>query len=376
MARVAVLGSFPDSLVNFRGPLLKALVAAGHEVHALSPPAGPGLVAALQAMGVQHHAVPLQRTGLNPYRDLLSVAKLVALLRRLEPDCLLAYTVKPVIYGGIAARLAGLPRFYAMITGLGYAFTGASLKSKLLGRLISTLYRLSLLKAEKVYFQNPENLETFEDAGLIAGNDQAVLINGSGVDLDYFAPTPLPSQASFLMIARLLRDKGVVEYVEAARRVKARHPEVRFRLAGWLDDNPAAVSQKELDGWIAEGIVEYLGFIDDVRPAITDASVYCLPSYHEGMPRTVLEAMAMGRVVITTDVPGCRATVLEGRNGYLVPARDSGALAEAMEKFVTASERISAMGAESRRLAIEQFDVNKVNSVILATMGLCREAVV
>lgn len=375
MARVAVLGSLPESLINFRGPMLKAMVAAGHEVHALSPAAAPGVISALEAMGVRHHAVPLARTGLNPLHDLGSLLALVGLFRRLGPDCLLAYTIKPVIYGGLAARLAGVD-FYAMITGLGYAFAGSGPKSRMVGGGARALYRLALRGAEGVFFQNQDNLDVFLAHGLLRGPGQARLIAGSGVDLAHYAQTPLPAAPIFLMIARLLGDKGVREYVEAARRVRAHAPMARFRLAGWIDDNPAAIARAELEGWIGEGVIEYLGHLQDVRPAMAAASVYCLPSYHEGMPRTVLEAMSMGRPVITTDVSGCRETVRPGENGFLVPARDSAALAQAMQHFVDQPDLAAPMGAASRHLAERRFDVDLVNRIILDTMGLARETAV
>lgn len=370
MARVAVLGSLPESLINFRGPLLAAMVEAGHEVHALSPPAEPALVKALADLGVRHHAVPLARTGLNPLRDLESLLALRALFRRLRPDRLLAYTIKPVIYGCLAARWAGVPHRYAMITGLGYAFAGRGARGRLLGRVARSLYRLALTGAEGVFFQNRDNRQVFLEQGLLRGPEQGVLIDGSGVDLDRYAPAPLPGELSFLMIARLLRDKGVVEYVEAARRVKVRHPQVRFRLAGWIDDNPAAISKADLEGWVAEGVVDYLGHLEDVRPAIAQCAVYVLPSYHEGMPRTVLEAMAMARPIITTDVPGCRETVNEGENGFLVPAGDAAALARAMGRFLETPGILPGQAAASRRMAEARFDVRRVNQVILRTMGL------
>lgn len=375
MARVAVLGSLPESLINFRGPMLKAMVAAGHEVHALSPVATPTVIAALKAMGVRHHVVPLARTGLNPLHDLRSLLALVGLFRRLRPDCLLAYTIKPVIYGGLAARLVGV-RFYAMITGLGYTFAGLSPKGRLVGTVARVLYRLALSGSERVFFQNQDNLDVFLAHGLLRGPGQARLIAGSGVDLAHYAQLPLPAAPIFLMIARLLGDKGVREYVDAARRVRAHAPMARFRLAGWIDDNPAAIARSELDNWIGEGAIEYLGHLEDVRPAMAEASVYCLPSYHEGMPRTVLEALSMGRPVITTDVPGCRETVRPGENGFLVPAGDAVALAQAMECFISHKELASRMGAASRRLAERRFDVDLVNRVILDTMGLVRETAV
>lgn len=370
MARVAVVGSLPESLINFRGPLLKAMVDAGHEVHALSPPANPGLIAQLSALGVRHYAFPLVRTGLNPLRDLSSFLALLSLFRRLRPHCMLAYTIKPVIYGCLAARLAGVPHRHAMITGLGYTFSGCGLRARVLGTVVRTLYRFALDGVEHVFFQNQDNLQVFLDLGLLKKSERGILISGSGVDLTYFTPTPLPVEPSFLMIARLLRDKGVQEYVNAARLVKARHPQARFYLVGWIDDNPAAISKTDLENWIREGVIEYLGRLDDVRPAITNCNIYVLPSYHEGMPRTVLEAMAMGRPIITTDTPGCRETVVQGENGYLVPAMNAAALAEVMIRFIESPHQVPAMGAASRRLAEMRFDVRQVNTVIMHAMGL------
>lgn len=370
MARVIVVGSLPESLINFRGPLLKAMVDAGHEVYALSPPADPSLIAQLSVIGVRHHAVPLARTGLNPFQDIRSFLALLSLFRCIRPDCMMAYTIKPVIYGCLAARLAGVPRRYAMITGLGYTFSGNGPCAYFLGTVVRILYRFALDGAEKVFFQNRDNLKVFLDLGLLKKNSQGVLINGSGVDLTYFSPTPLPIEPSFLMIARLLRDKGVHEYVDAARLVRARYPRARFYLVGWIDDNPAAISKTDLENWIREGVIEYLGRLDDVRPAISNCNIYVLPSYHEGMPRTVLEAMAMGRPIITTDTPGCRDAVVHGENGYLVPAKNVAVLAEAMIRFIDSPQQISAMGAASRRLAEMRFDVRQVNNVIMHAMGL------
>lgn len=369
MARVVVFGSFPESLLNFRGAMLEAMVNAGHEVHAISPPAATEIVESLSAMGVTHHALALNRTGLNPFLDFASLLSLVRVLRKVRPDCLLAYTIKPVVYGGLAARLAGV-RFYAMITGLGYVFSGTGLKGKLLSGIVGFLYRLGLRSAEHVLFQNRDNLRFFQNSGFLNDSQQAVLINGSGVDLDYFSKTSLPTAPNFLMIARLLHDKGVVEYIDAARQVRKHHPSVKFRLAGWIDDNPAAISQSELDGWIEEGVIEYLGRLDDVRPALADCAIYVLPSHHEGLPRTVIEAMSVGRPIVTTDAPGCRDTVSEGQNGFLVPVRDSSALANAMMQFLDKPELISSMAKTSREMAEERFDVHKVNRVILMTMRL------
>jgi glycosyltransferase involved in cell wall biosynthesis len=369
---IAVLGSFAESLISFRGRLLQDLIERGHRVVACAPGAPAPVVASLAAIGVTYRDVPLQRTGLRPDQDLYALCALTTLFRKLRPDVVLSYTIKPVTYGLLAARLAGVPRRFAMITGLGYTFIGAGLQAKLASAAARQLYRLSLHGAERIFFQNPDDLALFLRLRLVRRSEQAVMINGSGVDLEVFRPAVLPQgDVSFLLIARLLRDKGIREYVEAARQVRARHPRTRFHLVGRLDEgNPAAITARELRAWETAGIVRYLGRLEDVRPALAATSVYVLPSYREGTPRTVLEAMAMGRPIVTTDAPGCRETVRHGVNGYLVPARDADALAQAMARFVEAPDLIAAMGRESRRLAEEKYDVHKVNRVILQAMGL------
>ena len=200
-----------------------------------------------------------------------------------------------------------------------------------------------------------------------------MVVNGSGIDLAEYAVAPVPAAPRFLLIARLLGDKGVREYAEAARRLRRQHPQARFSLVGWIDDSPDAIAQRELDGWVAEGALEFLGRLADVRPAIAAASVYVLPSYHEGTPRTVLEAMAMGRAIITTDAPGCRETVMEGNNGLLIPVRSVPALVEAMERFIAEPGLAERMGRRSRQVAEAKYDVRKVNAVMLREMGISPE---
>lgn len=369
---VFVLGSYAESLVNFRGHLLRSMAARGYRVVAGAPAAPPHVIDTLAEMGVAYRDVPFKRAGMRLDQDLRALLALLGLLRELKPEVVLTYTIKPVVYGLLAAQLAGVPRRFAMITGLGYSFIGAGLRAKLAGAAARRLYRLSLRRADGVFFQNPDDRALFQSLALVPGPDRAVMINGSGVDLDAFRPTPLPEgPASFLLIARLLEDKGVREYAEAARQVRAQYPGTCFHLVGWHDrGNPAAIAEHELREWIGEGLIEYHGHLADVRPAIAAASVYVLPSYREGTPRTVLEAMAMGRPIVTTDAPGCRETVESGVNGLLVPVRDVAALAAAMVRFVEEPHLIPAMGLESRRIAEARYDVHKVNDVILETMGL------
>lgn len=370
--RVIVVGSYADSLITFRGPLLQRLVSQGHEVIACAPSAPDDIIEALDAMGVTYRDVPFDRAGMRPDRDFRVLRVLIALFRELKPDVVLSYTIKPVIYGMLAAGLAGVPGRFAMITGLGYTFIGSTMKARLVGLVTRQLYRLSLRRAKRVFFQNPDDRALFEHYGLTRGPDQAAIINGSGVDLNVFRPAPIPDDGpSFLLIARLLTDKGIREYVDAARMIRAKHPASAFHLVGWLDEgNPAGITKAELEGWVDEGVVHYHGQLQDVRPVIAAASVYVLPSYREGTPRTVLEAMAMGRPIVTTDAPGCRETVEHGENGFLVPVRDADALVEAMVRFVEEPSLIQAMGRRSRQIAEQKYDVYEVNNVILRTMGL------
>ena len=235
--KILIIGGIPRSLINFRGPLLRALVAAGHEVVAAAAPAPEDVVAELNVMGIRFCSVPLARAGLNPLGDLKTLLALRALIRREKPDCMMVYTAKPVIYGNLAAR--GLPgtRVYSMITGLGYGFGAHNLRQRITGQLVQTLYRAALKNTSGVFFQNPDDREEFLGRGLLALDAPVTLINGSGVDLDWYAPQSLPQEPRFLLTARLLADKGIREYVAAARRVRAIYPEARFRLAGGLYSN-------------------------------------------------------------------------------------------------------------------------------------------
>jgi glycosyltransferase involved in cell wall biosynthesis len=370
MSKIIVIGNYTPMLINFRGPLLKKMAENGHEVLACAPDASLDIQGKLKAFGVAYRDILIDRTSLNPVRDIYTVFRLISLFRKEKPDVILSYTIKPVIYGSLAGRIAGVPRIFSIITGLGYAFSDGGLKEWLVGAVARFLYRLSLGANRRVFFQNPDDRDIFIRLGLLRGFEQSALINGSGVDVKFFQPAPFPEKVSFLLIARLIKDKGIFEYVKAARIVKARYPQARFRLVGWIDEGPQEISRTDLDSWVKEGVIEYLGRLDNVRPAIADASVYVLPSYHEGTPRTVLEAMAMGRPVITTDAPGCRETVQEGRNGFLVPVRNAEVLAERMERFIKHPELIARMGKESRRIAVEKYDVRKVNAVIMEVMSL------
>jgi glycosyltransferase involved in cell wall biosynthesis len=368
--RIVIGASLAASLINFRGELIRELLADGAEVHVTAPDfeSDSDSSQTLSEWGVTVHQVAMSRTGMNPWRDMLSLAAYRRLFRKLRPDAYLGYTAKPVIYGVLAAWLVGVPRRVAMITGLGYGFQGDSRRA-FLRAVVSNLYRAALRRATNVIFQNPDDLRTFQSLALLSPHSKTSVVNGSGVDLAKFKPHPLPEgPLIFLMIARLLGDKGVREYVSAARLIAQEHSGVRFLLVGPRDPGPDAIPAAELAQWVSEGIVDYLGEQRDVRPFLAACSVYVLPSYREGTPRSVLEAMATGRPVITTDAPGCRQTVEDGVNGFLVEPKSVVAVAEAMRRFIVQPALTARMVDASLAKVRDEFDVRRVNQVIQATI--------
>ncbi len=370
---VAIIGNDGFSMLNFRGPLIAEIVARGHNVYALAPKMPESIAAALRQLGADPIQIEMSRTGTNPAADIVTVLRLLALLKRLAPDVTLSYAAKPAIYGTIAAWVAGIPSRFAMIEGLGYMFIDRpdeGLPKRSLRALVVALYRLALRRAQKVFFLNPDDIADFSKLGLLQP-DQAINIGGIGVDLDMWEPAPpIVDPPTFIFIGRLLKDKGVVDFVDAARLVKAAHPRTRFLLVGSIDENPESVALSDVQTWVQEALLEWPGHVP-VVPWLERSSVFVLPSYYrEGVPRSTQEAMAMARPVITTDSVGCRETVLEGKNGYLVPPRDAPALAEAMRRFIDNPTLIADMGLESRRLAEERFDVRKVNARIIDILGL------
>lgn len=374
MITLAIITSHAPSLVGFRGPLIRALRARGVTVFALAPNFDDQTRAAVQAMGATAVDIPMSRTGMNPWRDARNTWQLARILRQLKPAVSLGYFIKPVIFGSIAAWWAGVPRRFAMVEGLGFVFTPTgdrlSFKRRVLKRLVLWLYKLGMSRADRVFFLNPDDMGELVAAGVLPA-DKGFMLGGIGVDLSQWSlAPPVQTPVTFMLVARLLREKGVAEYAAAARLVKQQHPQARFILLGGLDDNPGAIALTEVQAWVAEGILEWPGHVP-VQPWLAQASVFVLPSfYREGVPASTQEAMAMGRPVITTDVPGCRETVVDGVNGFLVPARNAQALADKMLVFIAQPDLIVSMGQASRRMAEERFDVHKVNAVMLSEMSL------
>ncbi|MDK2122897.1 glycosyltransferase family 4 protein [Parachitinimonas caeni] len=339
-------------LHNFRRGLIQALLAQGWRVITVAPHDEHS--AALQALGAEFEPLPIDSKGLNPLADGRTCWHLAGLMQRYQPQVYLPFTIKPVIWGGLAARWRKVATV-ATVTGLGTAF----IRQNWLTKLVCNLYRPALRRASTVLFQNDEDRSLFLKHGLVTVR-QTGLVAGSGVDLKRFKPTPLPNGEApvFLLIARMLRDKGVVEYVNAAREIKARYPQARFQMLGFVGvANRTAISRDEIDGWQAEGIVDYLGSTDDVRPFIAAADCVVLPSYREGTPRTLLEAAAMTRPLIATDVTGCREVVEHEVNGYLCEARNHQSLATAIERFIQLPMAARyAMGLAGRQKIEQTFD--------------------
>lgn len=366
--RIAVVAGYAPSLVNFRGELLASLVQAGHAVYTFAPDADATTRAALAAIGVFYEDIPLQRNGTNPRTDLHTCLHLARRFRALQPDVVFTYTVKPVVWGTLAAQLAGVPRRVAMVTGLGHAFIPSNDQRSHVARIVRGLYAVALRAASCVIFHNEDDRTLFLHDRLVPNDGRAVVVPGSGVDLRRFAHVPPPptdngAPIRFLLIARLLAEKGVREFVDAAKVVKATYPHAEFRLVGPLDSNPSGITEEEVQQWKKSGVVDVVGPVTDVRGELAACHVYVLPSYREGLPRTNLEAMAIGRPLITTDAPGCRQTVWPD-NGVLVPPRDAHAVADACRAFLEHPERIAPMGAASRAHVEARFALTPINAAM------------
>lgn len=369
--RIAVIHSNADFLLGPRLPLLRHL-ASRADVVAMAPRLDAEHRRRLAAHGVRGVAIDLRPTGLNPVADVLDLFKLARRLRQVAPDAVLTNTIKPVTLGTLAARLAGVPRRYALISGLGFAFIDdgrpLSLRKRIVRLAASGLYRAALPMTTRVVFHNRDDLADFVAMGLCPA-DRARWVNGSGIDTSEYRPEPGEPRPTFVSVSRLLRDKGVLEYLEAARIVKSRRPDAEFLLVGDVDPNPSAIDREVIQRHVDDSIIEWAGRVSDVRPWLRRGSVFVLPSYREGVPRSTLEAMALGMAVITTDAPGCRETVVDGRNGLLVPVRDPAALAAAMERLAGDLDLVAAMGTASREIAVSTFDTAIVHRALDEAMG-------
>ncbi|MEZ5552630.1 MAG: glycosyltransferase family 4 protein [Pseudomonadales bacterium] len=354
-----------DFFISHRLPIALQALKSGFEVHLACPPAGSldGVIAA----GITHHSCSLSRSGLNPVSEFRSYLQLRRIVRQLNPDIVHLVTIKPVIYGSIIARMAGVPCTVAAISGLGYSFIDRSTPSPL-NTLIVWLYRIALHSPGiRVVFQNQDDLDLFDHLNII-DRRQATLIPGSGVDIRRFSPAPTSdNSSSVILAARLLVDKGIREFVEAGAIVRRTHPQTRFVLVGGIDPgNPAAIPEHQITRWVDAGVVEWWGHRSDMPEVLSAARIVVLPSYREGMPKILAEAAAMGIAIVTTDVPGCRDSIIPEETGLLVPPRDSESLAAAISALLEDPIRARQMGVAGRRLAEAEFSVERIVDLNLA----------
>lgn len=374
MKHILIITSYGPSLINFRLPLIKKLMLKGHKVSVASPKNkfSNKLQKKLKDLGVKIIFFSISNTSLNFFKDCKTILEIFKIIKNYKPSMVIAYTVKPVIYSGLVLKYFKKISYFPIITGLGYTFIDKfTIKHKIIKYLIIQLYQKSLKSSKKIIFQNKDDQSLFWKLKIIKEKNISNVVNGSGVDLNIYPLSDLPSKPVFLMISRLIVDKGVREYVEAAKIVKSRFSNARFQLAGYLDNNPSAITADELQSWIKESNIEYLGEKESVQSILQSCKFYVLPSYREGVPRSVLEALSMGRPIITTDVPGCRETVIHKKNGLLVPVKDTIALSEAMISLLEESEEnIKKMAFESYLLAKNKFEIDKVNKCILKIINL------
>jgi glycosyltransferase involved in cell wall biosynthesis len=370
--KVLIVSSNTKSLVNFRGSLILKIKSLGHEVCTLSPEIDSTSKETLIKMGVITYEYNLDRTGFNLLNDLNTFFDLVRHIKNIKPDLVFSYTVKPVIYGSLAAKYCKVPKIFSMITGLGSGFSDdLKISRKVIKHIIILLYKISCSRINGLIFQNDDDRLYFISKKIINEN-LTYQINGSGVDLNlYKFHSPQIFPIRFIFIGRLLVEKGLLDFISASKMIKIKYPEVIFDILGPFDINKDNLSQSDFIKYINAAGVNYLGETSDVRSFIKSSSVYIMPSYYrEGVPRTTLECLAMGRPVITTDMPGCKETVINNLNGFLVPIKDPLAIVRAMEKFICNNNLITEMGIQSRNIAVNKFDVEIINKKMVEILNL------
>ncbi len=374
--RFLLIASYPQSIYEFRGDLIKELQEKGYEVHVAAPfkdiDEQDSEFKNLKTLNIHLHSYSLNRRGTGVVQDLKTFIDLFKLIIKVSPQYVLAYTIKPVIYGMIASYIGKVPNRFAMITGLGIAFTDNSnmSPSSIPSLIIKFLYKISLKLSSKIIFQNKDDRNLFKSLKIISENNKTALINGSGVNLNKYKKSPLPENLSFLFIGRYLVSKGIREFVEAAKIIKSNNPQIEFCIAGQREEGEDSITKKELSEWVDSNVIINLGYLADIKPAIENASVLILPSYREGTPRSVLEAMAMGRPVITSDAPGCRETVIKNFNGFLVPVGSIEEIVKAINFFINNPDSIKEMGSHSLKLVKEKYDVKIINKIMLSHMEI------
>lgn len=366
---IAVLSSHTPSLFWFRTDMMQEFIRRGYQVYALGNEEELKWKDRFLDKNIIYEQIYVNRNGVNPLQDRKTYISIKEKLQKIQPKKIFTYQAKTVIYGAMAANSLGITEVYPLIAGMGSVFLSDNLKVKIVRLAMVTLYRKGMEKCPAVFFQNRDDEKIFRDNHII-DKHKVVLIHGSGVNTEKFKVQPLPEKPAFLCISRLIRDKGVYEYLEACKMLKAEYPEVRCMLVGPYDTNPSALKPEELQPYIDNNIIEYFGEQEDVRPYIAQCSVFVLPSYREGTPKTNLEAMASGRAVITTNAPGCKETVIDRKNGLLVPVKDIKAIYQKMKWLIENPREIKKMGKQGRNMVEAIFEVKKVNDKICETMGI------
>lgn len=374
--KVIMIGTVASSFLGFRADLIKLLLNQQHVIYAFTSEYSKEELDKIEALGAIPMIYQLNRGGLNPLADIKSTYALSKQIKKIAPDLVFSYFVKPVIFGTLAAKIAKVPKVIGMLEGLGYTFTdqpeGISKKTQLIKSAQVLLYKIALPQLDKLIFLNPDDAKDLLERYKIRVKKTKVL-GGIGLNLeDYSYSNKYPFNITFIFIARLLAEKGIHDYIAAAKIVKNSYPNARFIALGKIDKEAlGALSELELQQLVNQGVFEYPGHVSNVSEWIANSSVFVLPSYYrEGVPRSTQEAMAIGRAVITTDVPGCRETVVDGVNGFLVEKWNPQALAEKMVYFIENPEQVAIMGLESYQIAQEKFDADKVNKRLLDILGL------
>lgn len=374
--KVIIVGTVASSFYGFRTDLISALLKKGHQVYAFTSEYTEEELKKIESLGAIVITYELNRGGLNPLSDIMATYKLSKKIKAINPDLVFSYFSKPVIFGTLAAKLAKVPRVIGMLEGLGYTFTeqpeGLRKKTQFIKKIQVFLYKIALPQLDQIIFLNPDDPKDLIERYAINVKNIEVL-GGIGLNLDHYKYSEnFNSNISFIFIARLLAEKGIHDYIKAAKIVKEKYPLIKFIVLGAIDKEAlGSLKEEELENLVRTNIIEYPGHVSNVSEWIENTSVFVLPSYYrEGVPRSTQEAMAIGRAIITTDVPGCRETVVDGVNGFLVPKWNPEALAEKMIYFIENPDQIKVMGAESYKIAVEKFDAEKVNQRLVNILGL------
>lgn len=366
--KIMVVSPKNKTVFNFRGDLIRHMIACGNSVVVIGP--NQEYVEDIMTLGVSKFIeVPLVKDNTSVLGDVKYCGMLRRVMKAEKPDLVFSYTIKPVIYGSIAARLAGIKKVYPMVTGLGRVYTSDSLKTKVIRFITKMLYKTAFAGCNKVIFQNNDDIKQFVADNYLPEYKTAK-VDGSGVNMQRFTRTSLPETPVFLMVGRIIKEKGVLEYCDAARIVKKKHPEARFILLGGFDVSIGALKREDIQPYIEDGSIEFPGEVKDPVEFYHKASVFVLPSYYrEGLPRTILEAMSCGRAIITTNWPGCRDAVEDGENGFLIQPKDAEALASRMNQLVKDEQLLNDMAEKSYQVCRETYEVNIINDKMREIVG-------